>query len=98
MLSVLTWPSIRAICDVQGTFEIQCGAATSEVATRRTPKAHRMPRLERLEFKDAIHYAQVRGRTGADIFFDPHTLRRFPQAPRQNAPHAQTFELLLATA
>src|SRR6267378_5120309 len=57
-----------------------------------------MPRLERLEFKDAIHYARVRGRTGADIFFDPHALKRFPQAPRQNAPHAQTFELLLATA
>src|SRR5712672_425646 len=57
-----------------------------------------MPRLERLEFKDAIHYAQVRGRTGADIFFDPHTLRRFPQAARQYAPHVQRLELLLAAA
>jgi hypothetical protein len=57
-----------------------------------------MPRLERLEFKDAIHYARVRGRTGADIFFDPHTLRRFPQAPRQYAPHVQRFEVLLAAA
>ncbi len=57
-----------------------------------------MPRLERLEFKDAIHYARVRGRTGADIFFDPHTFRRFPQAPRQYDPHVQRFELLLAAA
>src|SRR6266404_3591935 len=54
-----------------------------------------MPRLERLEFKDAIHYTRVRGRTGADVFFDPHALRRFPRAPRQNAPHVQRFELLL---
>jgi putative transposase len=57
-----------------------------------------MPRLERLEFKDAIHYVRVRGRTGADIFFDPHTFRRFPKAPRQYAPHVQRFELLLAAA
>ena len=57
-----------------------------------------MPRLERLEFKDAIHYVRVRGRTGADIFFDPHAFRRFPHAPRQYAPHVQRFELLLAAA
>src|SRR6266481_2584923 len=57
-----------------------------------------MPRHERLNFRDAIHYAQVRGRNGSDIFFDPHTLRRFPQAPRQYAPHALRFELLLAEA
>jgi putative transposase len=57
-----------------------------------------MPRLERLEFKDAIHYVRARGRTGADIFFDPHTFRRFPQAPRQYAPHVQRFEFLVAAA
>jgi len=57
-----------------------------------------MPRLERLEFRDAIHHVQVRGRTGADIFFDAHTLRRFPQAARQYAPHVQRFEVLLAAA
>jgi putative transposase len=55
-----------------------------------------MPRHERLDFKDAIHYVHVRGRNGADIFFDPHTFRRFPQAPRQYAPHALRFELLLS--
>jgi REP-associated tyrosine transposase len=57
-----------------------------------------MPRHERLNIKDAIHYAHVRGRKGSDIFFDPHTLRRFPQAPRQYAPHVVRFELLLAAA
>ncbi len=57
-----------------------------------------MPRHERLNFKDAIHYAHVRGRKGSDIFFDPHTFRRFPQAPRQYAPHVLRFELLLAAA
>jgi putative transposase len=57
-----------------------------------------MPRHERLNFKNAIHYAQVRGRRGSDIFFDPYTLRRFPQAPRQYAPHVLRFELLLAAA
>jgi len=62
------------------------------------PKAYGMPRLERLEFKDAIHYVRVRGRTGVDIFFDPHAFRRFPHAPRQYAPHVQRFELLLAAA
>jgi putative transposase len=57
-----------------------------------------MPRHERLDFKGAIHHAHVRGRTGSNIFFDPHTLRRFPQAPRQYAPHVLRFELLLAAA
>jgi putative transposase len=57
-----------------------------------------MPRHERLNFKNAIHYAQVRGRHGSDIFFDPYTFRRFPQAPRQYAPHVLRFELLLAAA
>jgi hypothetical protein len=57
-----------------------------------------MPRHERLNFKDAIHFAHVRGRKGSDIFFDPHTFRRFPQAPRQYAPHVLRFEHLLAAA
>jgi putative transposase len=54
-----------------------------------------MPRHARLDFKDAIHYASLRGRNGSEIFFDPRTLRRFPQAPRQYAPHVLRFELLL---
>ena len=57
-----------------------------------------MPRLVRLEFKNAIHYVHVRGRNGSEIFFDVHRFRQFPQAPRQYAPHVQTFELLLAAA
>jgi len=57
-----------------------------------------MPRYERLDFKDAIHYTSVRGREGSEIFFDAQTLRRFPQAPRQYAPHVVRFELLLAEA
>jgi putative transposase len=57
-----------------------------------------MPRHERLDFKDAIHYALVRGRDGSAIFFDADILRRFPEAPRQYAAHVQRFELLLADA
>jgi REP-associated tyrosine transposase len=57
-----------------------------------------MPRHERLDFKDAIHYARVRGRDGSAIFFDADILRRFPEAPRQCAAHVQKFELLLADA
>jgi hypothetical protein len=57
-----------------------------------------MPRHERLDFKDAIHYVCVRGREGSAIFFDVQTLKRFPQAPRQYAPHVVRFELLLAEA
>jgi putative transposase len=57
-----------------------------------------MPRHERINFKDAIHYAHVRGRKGSDVFFDPHILRRFPQAPHQYAPHVVRFELQLASA
>jgi putative transposase len=57
-----------------------------------------MPRHERLDFKDAIHYATVRGRDGSEIFFDAHTFRRFPHTPRQYAPHVVRFELLLAEA
>lgn len=57
-----------------------------------------MPRHERLDFKDAIHYATVRGRDGSEIFFNAHTFRRFPQAPRQYAPHVVRFERLLVDA
>jgi putative transposase len=57
-----------------------------------------MPRHERLDFKDAIHYAHVRGRNGSEIFFDPHIFRSFPHTPRQYAPHVLRFELLLAEA
>lgn len=55
-----------------------------------------MPRHERLDFKDAIHHATVRGRNGSEIFFSAHIPGRFPHAPRQYAPHAVKFELLLA--
>jgi putative transposase len=54
-----------------------------------------MPRRERLDFKDAIHYASVHGRAGADIFFNPHRFRQFPQARREDAPGALRFESLL---
>jgi hypothetical protein len=57
-----------------------------------------MPRHERLDFKDAIHYATVRGRDGSAIFFDAQILRRFPHAPRQYAPYVVRFERLLADA
>jgi hypothetical protein len=57
-----------------------------------------MPRNERLDFQGAIHYVRVRGRDGSEIFFDAQTLRRFPQAPRQYAPHVHRFEHLLAAA
>src|ERR1700737_545557 len=57
-----------------------------------------MPRNERLDFQGAIHYVRVRGRDGSEIFFDAHTFRRFPQAPRQYAPHVLRFEHLLAAA
>ena len=57
-----------------------------------------MPRHERLDFKDAIHYATVRGRDGSAIFFDVQILRRFPHAPRQYAPYVVRFERLLADA
>jgi hypothetical protein len=57
-----------------------------------------MPRYERLDFQGAIHLVHVRGRNGSEIFFDAHTLREFPYALRQNAPHAARFEHLLADA
>src|SRR4030088_2758715 len=63
-----------------------------------SPKAYRMPRRGRLDFRNAIHYVTVRGRNGSEIFFDALTLRRFPQAPRQFAPHVARFELLVAAA
>ena len=55
-----------------------------------------MPRYERLDFKDAIHYASVHGRAGADIFFDPYRVRQFPQARREGVPGVLRFESLLA--
>ena len=55
-----------------------------------------MPRLERVDFKDAIHYVAVRGAKKAQIFFDVGILQRFPQAPRQGAPHVLKFERYLA--
>jgi hypothetical protein len=57
-----------------------------------------MPRHERLDFKDAIHYVRVRGRDGSAIFFDADTLRHFPEGARHYAPHVQRFEFLLADA
>src|SRR5271155_4664670 len=54
-----------------------------------------MPRHERLEFKDAIHNVRVRGADGLQIFFDASSLRRFPYAARQYAPHVVKFEHLL---
>jgi putative transposase len=57
-----------------------------------------MPRHERLDFKDAIHYVRVRGRNELQIFFDAHTFRRFPHVPRQYAPYVLRFEVFLAAA
>jgi putative transposase len=54
-----------------------------------------MPRRERLDFKDAIHYASVHGRAGADIFFNPRRFRQIPQARREDAPGVLRFESLL---
>ena len=54
-----------------------------------------MPRRERLDFKDAIHYVSVHGRAGADIFFGPYRFRQFPQTRREEAPGALRFESLL---
>ena len=45
-----------------------------------------MPRHERLDFKNAIHYVRVRGADGSQIFFDASSLRSFPYAARQHAP------------
>jgi hypothetical protein len=54
-----------------------------------------MPRRERLDFKDAIHYVRVRGREGPGIFFDADILTR--SAPRQHALGLQRFESLVAS-
>src|SRR5277367_1977365 len=56
-----------------------------------------MPRHERIDFKNAIHYVRVRGADGSQIFFDANSLRSFPYAARQYAPHVLRFEHLLAT-
>jgi hypothetical protein len=55
-----------------------------------------MPRRKRLDFNDAIQYVCLRGRNGAEIFFDPQCLGRVPRALRQYAPHAVKFEAMLA--
>jgi hypothetical protein len=55
-----------------------------------------MPRQERLDFKNAIHYVRVRGRDGLKLFFDARDLGRFPFATRHDAPNVHKFELILA--
>jgi putative transposase len=57
-----------------------------------------MPRLARLEFRDAINYVQIRGPNESGLFFDAHLFRQFPQAARQVAQRVLKFELLLADA
>jgi hypothetical protein len=54
-----------------------------------------MPRRERLDFKDAIHYVGLRGAEGSEIFFEADRLGRTFYACRQNALHVQSFESLL---
>jgi putative transposase len=56
-----------------------------------------MPRRQRIDFRDAIQYVQVRGREGPPIFFDADILMRFRDAPRQKAPDLQRFESLIAS-
>lgn len=53
-----------------------------------------MPRNERIEFKNAIHYVRVRGAAGSQIFFDASSLRSY--AARHYASHVQRYEHLLA--
>jgi putative transposase len=55
-----------------------------------------MPRRERLDFREAIHYAVVRGAAGAEIFFNARDLQRSPRAPRQFPSHVSKFGRLLA--
>lgn len=57
-----------------------------------------MPRHERLDFKDAIHYVSLRGRNDADIFLDAGSIRQFSVNARGGAPRALKFELLLAAS
>jgi putative transposase len=54
-----------------------------------------MPRDARLDFKNAVHYVSLRGRAGAEIFFNALSLERFPFALRHSAPHARRFETML---
>jgi hypothetical protein len=54
-----------------------------------------MPRRKRLEFHGAIHMVRVGGRSGANVFYDPQTLRQHPENPRGSAPDVQHFEALL---
>jgi REP element-mobilizing transposase RayT len=55
-----------------------------------------MPRRERLDFKEAIHYVIVRGAGGRETFFETRIFGGSPSAPRQGAPHVSKFERLLA--
>ena len=54
-----------------------------------------MPRLHRLDFKDAIHYVRIRGNEGSQIFFDADDLKRSPKALRRNTPNSRKFEDLI---
>ncbi len=55
-----------------------------------------MPRQERLDFRDALHFVRLRGNEGLNIFFDAAILRRGAEQPRQLAPDVRRFERLLA--
>lgn len=55
-----------------------------------------MPRRNRLDFRDAIHYVCLRGRNGSEIFFRSQIFMHAPRAPRQCAPHAIKLEAMLA--
>ncbi len=54
-----------------------------------------MPRHERLDFKDAVHYVRLRGADGSEIFFQADSLGRAPRPSRQNVPHVPKLESLL---
>jgi hypothetical protein len=55
-----------------------------------------MPRHERLDFKDAVHYVRLRGAEGSEIFFQADSLRGVPHSSQPNVPHALRFEHQLA--
>jgi len=55
-----------------------------------------MPRRERLDFKEAIHYVVVRGAVEGEIFFAARDFMGFPQTPRQGAPQVLKFVHYLA--
>src|ERR1700719_799894 len=57
-----------------------------------------MPRIERLDFKDAIHYVRLRGAEGSEIFFQADSLRDFLHSSRSNVPHTLRFEHQLDAA